>query len=162
MKNTGIFVGENVVGNTCFGPDKEVSRGEFLTMLVKTLELPVEEELTANAYDDDIPAWLQPYLAAAIRSGLTAGLPEQQTFGAEESITGAEAGLLLKNALNLTAVSPAAAGEEIPAWASEAMAAASENGFPLEADAPLTRENAARLLYRASQLAEEAHSAGKL
>ena len=162
MKNTGIFVGENVVGNTCFGPDKEVSRGEFLTMLVKTLELPVEEELTANAYDDDIPAWLQPYLAAAIRSGLTAGLPEQQTFGAEESITGAEAGLLLKNALNLTAVSPAAAGEEVPAWASEAMAAASENGFPLEADAPLTREDAARLLYRASQLAEEAHSAGKL
>ena len=162
MKNTGIFVGENVAGNTCFGPDKEVSRGEFLTMLVKTLELPVEEELTANAYDDDIPAWLRPYLAAAVRSGLTAGLPEQQTFGAEESITGAEAGLLLKNALNLTAVSPAAAGGEIPAWAAEAMAAASENGFPLEADAPLTREDAARILYRASQLAEEDHSAGKL
>ena len=161
MKNTGIFVGENVAGNACFRPDREVSRGEFLTMLVKTLELPVEEELTGSAYNSDIPAWLQPYLAAAIRSGLTAGLPEGQTFGGEDSITGAEAGVLLKNALNLTAASPEA-GEGIPAWAAEAMAAANENGFLLEADAPLTRENAARILYQASRLAQAGSPEGKL
>ncbi|MDD5864310.1 MAG: Ig-like domain-containing protein [Firmicutes bacterium] len=162
MKNTGIFVGETVAGNACFHPDREVSRGEFLTMLVKTLELPVEEELTAAVCDDDVPAWLQPYLAAALRSGLTAGLPEQQAFGAEESITGAEAGVMLTNALNLTAAAPVEPDEEVPAWAAEAMAAAGENGFDLEADAPLTREDAARILYQAFRLTQPEGLAGKL
>jgi len=100
MKNTGIFVGENISGNPCFSPEKEVTRGEFVTMLVKTLDIPAEEAITYTGYTDDIPLWLQPYLAAAVRSGLTAGLPDQETFGADTAITGAEAAILLENALD--------------------------------------------------------------
>ena len=100
MKNTGIFVGEQVSGNACFSPDKEVSRGEFVTMLVKSLELPVEEEISYTGYTDEIPLWLQPYLTAALRAGLIAGLEDQETFGAEEPITVAEAAVMLRNALD--------------------------------------------------------------
>ena len=161
MKNTGIFSGENVAGNPCFGPERTVSRGEFVTMLVRTLNIPVDEELTGAGFTDEIPQWLQPYLAAAVRSGLTAGLPDQQTFGADEIITGAEAGVMLKNALALTADTPEEAAEtsaeesETSAWAQDALTAAAQNGFDLQADAPLTRETAAEILYRAWQMENE-------
>ena len=100
MKNTGIFEGEQISGNPCFSPEKAVTRGEFVTMLVKTLDIPTEEALSYTGYADEIPGWLQPYIAAAVRSGLTAGLPDQETFGADVAITGAEASILLSNALD--------------------------------------------------------------
>ena len=44
MKNTGLFIGEQVGGAACFQPDKTVSRGEFVTMLVKALDLKVVKQ----------------------------------------------------------------------------------------------------------------------
>ena len=132
MKNTGIFVGENISGNPCFSPEKPVTRGEFVTMLVKALDIPPEEEITYTGYTDDIPLWLQPYLAAAVRAGLTAGLEEQETFGADTPITVAEAAVMLENALDMTA----------PVFSSEAEAGA---------QTPLSRANAAAILYQAAQ-----------
>ena len=157
MKNTGIFEGERLAGKLCFQPDKEVTRGEFLAMLVKALDIPAEEESRLTLYSDDVPLWLQPYLAAAVRSGLTAGLPEQEVFGANAPITGAEAAVILQNALDLTVSRPreeAAAGEEstAPVWAESALSALSGEGMELAAEAVLTRSDAAMLLYRTSQL----------
>ena len=103
-------------------------------MLVKTLDIPTDEELTAAGYTDEIPQWLQPYVAAALRSGITAGLPEQETFGANTIITGAEADQMLRNALDLTA-------EEV---------------FAQDADTALTRGEAANILYRAAKMAKNA------
>ena len=77
MRHTGIFVGETVAEQTCFSPEREVTRGEFVTMLVKALDVPVDEGLTYTSCTDEIPEWLQPYLAAAMRAGFTAGLPNQ-------------------------------------------------------------------------------------
>ena len=96
MKNTGIFTGENLVGNACFQPEKAVTRGEFVTMLVKALDIPVED--TAAGYMGDIPQWLKPYFAAAMRSGLTEGLPAWENFDCVQPITGAEAAVMLNNA----------------------------------------------------------------
>ncbi len=104
MRHTGIFSGENLAEQSCFGPEKEVTRGEFVTMLVKTLEIPVEEGLVYTGYTDEIPTWLQPYLAAAVRSGLTAGLENPEVFGADNVITTAEAAVLVANGLDLTEV----------------------------------------------------------
>ena len=100
MKQTGIFTGETVGDTSCFSPDRPVTRGEFVTMLVRALDIPVEEEVTYTGYTDEIPRWLQPYLAAAVRSGLTDGLENQQVFEPDSPITAAEADVLLKNALN--------------------------------------------------------------
>lgn len=137
MKHSGIFVGENLAENPCFGPDKEVTRGEFVTMLVKALDIPAQEDVTYTGYTDEIPQWLQPYLAAAVRSGLTSGLTEQKVFGANEPITGAEAAAMLRSALDTDSVETFAA------------------------DTVLTRAEAAQLLYQAvkmmdSPLEEEA------
>ena len=158
MRHTGIFVGENLAGNPCFNPNKEVTRGEFTSMLVKALDIPVEEEVSYTGYTDEIPLWLQPYLAAAVRSGLTAGLPEQEVFGADIPITGAEAAVMLQNALDLTVTrQEEAASEEdslIPVWAETSLTVLSENGLTLNANTVLTRSDAAQLLYQTVQLKE--------
>ena len=154
MKNTGLFVAEQVGGTPCFQPEKTVSRGEFLTMLVKVLELPVEETADYTGFTDETPDWLKPYLAAALRSGMTENWPDQETFGAADAITGAEAALLVQNALDLTV--PTLAGKEnegeLPVWASTAVSAMAEQGIDLDPTASLTRSDAALLLYQVSQM----------
>lgn len=134
MRNTGIFTGEALAGNACFSPEKNVTRGEFVSMLVKTLEIPVEEDVTYTGCTDEVPQWLRPYLAAAVRSGLTAGLPARETFGAGEEITGGEAAAMIAAALDL-----------------EEEAMAREDLLP-EAEAPVTRAQTALVLYRVRQL----------
>ena len=126
MKHTGIFVGEQLAEDPCFSPDKEVTRGEFVTMLVKALQIPPEEEVTYTGYTDDIPKWLQPYLAAAVRSGLTAGMPEQETFGAGIPITDTEVTILVANALDRSTA----------------------EAFAQSTGPPVTREDAALILYQ--------------
>ncbi len=132
MKHTGIFVGETLGKEPCFGPDKEVSRGEFVTMLVKALDIPTDEEVLHTGFTDDIPGWLQPYLAAAVRSGLTEGLADQETFRPSDPITSSEATAMLQNTLNCAPT------------------------FAQSTDTPLTRGETAQLLYEAVKLAQEA------
>ena len=151
MKNTGIFVGETLDGNPSFGPDRLVSRGQFVAMLVNALEIPVEKEATFSGYTDEIPVWLQPYLAAAVRAGLTAGLPLTETFGPEETITGAEAAVMLQNALDLGAVELPVMAENTPDWAETAVQVLSGHGIVLNEDT-LTRGDVAEILYQASRL----------
>lgn len=164
MKNTGIFVGENLAGASCFQPEKQVTRGEFVTMLVKALEIPVDAEITYTGYAD-VPGWLQPYLAAAIRSGLTAGLPERETFAGNEPITGGEAAVMLQNALDLSAgdvQSAMAEDGDIPDWACDALKALYANGILLGCSEPLTRSEAANALYLATGLMDTAPGAAVL
>lgn len=130
MRHTGIFSGENLAEQSCFGPDKEVTRGEFVTMLVKTLDIPVDEGLVYTGYTDEVPVWLQPYLAAAVRSGLTAGLEHPEVFDAGAVITTAEAALMVGNGLDL------------------------QETFSGGTEEPLTRGAAARVLYRTAQKLE--------
>ena len=147
MKHTGIFVGENVNGNGCFQPEKQVSRGDFLTMLVGALEIEVDENATFTGFTDETPDWLKPYLAAAMRSGLMAGWPDGENFHADKAITGAEAAMLIQNALDLAAET--AATDDAPS-------VLAEYGVELDADAVLTRAQAAQVIYRASQLKADA------
>lgn len=158
MRHTGIFSGETVAEQTCFSPQREVTRGEFVTMLVKALDIPVDEGLTYTGCTDEIPGWLQPYLAAAMRAGLTAGLPNQEAFGADEVITGAEVCVMLQNALDLPwqQQTGAETASELPDWAAASVRAVQSSGFALDASAPLTRAEAAQILYQAAQLSKQA------
>lgn len=128
MKHTGIFVGESVADSPCFHPDWQVSRGQFVTMLVKALNIPTEEEVTYTGYADEVPQWLQPYLAAAVRSGITSRLENQTTFGADVPISGMEAAAMLDAALDAD--------------------------FTGLTNAPLTRGEAAQILYEAVKIQE--------
>lgn len=150
MKNTGIFIGESVGGSPCFSPDRAVTRGEFVTMLVKTLEIPTDPAITETGYTD-VPDWLKPYLAAAIRSGLTAGLGERESFGANEVLTAEDAAAMLCSALNLRSQEqPALSAAEGSAPGTLEIAA--QNGFAMTAGQTINRADAAQMLYLASRL----------
>ena len=152
MKNTGIFVSESLGGNGCFQPEKTVSRGEFLTMLVSALDLPLEENVQSTGFTDESPDWLKPYLAAAMRSGLTAGWPEGDVFRHDAPITGAEAAVMLQNALELTENSAGEYDGAAPVWAADALSILAANGITLDPEADLTRGDAAVVLYQAYTL----------
>ncbi len=158
LRNTGLFEGEKVSGENCFQPNKAVSKGQFLAMVMKVLEVPVQEQTVYTGMAADAPDWLKPYIAAAVRSGLMANLPEG--FAAEQAITGAEAAVLLQNALDLPHAQQTAQTAEgksdVPTWADSALTVMNENGLALEHDQTVTRAQAAQLLYQVSVIAPEA------
>ncbi len=162
MKNTGLFVGEQIGGEYCFHENTPVSRGQFVAMAVKVLGIPTEEPASYTGYTDEIPNWLKPYLAAAMRSGMTAGLPadESGAFGAEAPISGGEAAVMLQNAMDL-AVSVSAevtTGKDDTQthWAAAAVSAMSSNGIDISLTDTLTRGQVAMLLYQISQMTASA------
>ena len=159
MKNTGLFVGEQIGDARCFQANRAVTKGEFLAMMVKALGIPVDEEATFTGYADEVPSWLQPYLAAAMRAGLTANLPVSDTglWGIDDPITGAEAAVMLQNAMDLSVPTSAETMDaDVPQWASFAVSAMNENGITLNYADQLNRGQVAIILYQASQLAKDA------
>jgi len=167
MRNTGLFVGEKVGGEECFHPEKNVTRGQFLAMLVDALDIPTQE-VSYSGLPADTPDWLKPYLAAAMRSGLIAGLPENKagTFEADDPISGAEAAVMLQNALDLNVSQQSLDDvvetgvqeqqETVPAWAASSLTAMADNGIHLNANLALTRGELAQLMYQVSKLAQDA------
>ena len=166
LKNTGLFVGEQVAGTDCFYPEKAVTRGEFLSMVINLLDIPTQE-VSTDHLPSDTPQWLKPYLAAALRSGLTAGLPENEdgSFQADAPITGAEAAVMLQNALDLNISQETleaqetmaqAENEAVPAWAAVSMTAMTDHGITQLTAEPMTRSQMAQVLYQVSQLALDA------
>ena len=158
MKNTGLFVGERVGSSDCFGPDKTVSRQEFIAMVVEVLDIPTDNTAEVQL-PVTTPQWLKPYLTAAQRSGLLADLETLSDLAAP--ITGAEAVVILQNALDLPLSADAlqqvdSQQEEIPTWALASLTVMAENGVMLECDAPLTRANMAQALYQISRIAPDA------
>lgn len=142
LKNTGIFSGEVIGGQSCFSPEKTVSRGQFLTMLMQTLELPVDRNAVYTGFLDDAEDWMKPYLAAALRSGIIQGYPVSGgvEFRPEQPITAAEAAAMMEAAVSFAV--PTAAMDE---------ASAPVTALP-EADALMTRSDAAQALYQLSRL----------
>jgi len=159
MRNTGLFVGEKLGGQDCFYPDLPVSRGQFLAMVVDSLDIPKGDAESA-AIPEDTPQWLKPYLAAALRSGLVSNWPETETgsFRCDEPITHEEAAMLMQNALELPVsqeiweAQQTAAADDGSAWAAASMAVLKENGISLTAGKTLTRGEAAMALYQLSRL----------
>ena len=153
LRNTGLFVGEQMGSSQCFQPDQTVSRGQFLAMVMQMLEIPVSEEFVYPEMAADAPQWLKPYLTAALRTGLIANLPEE--FDGNMPITGAEAAVILQNALDLGR-KEAVQEEQIPTFQDTALAVMNENGLTLTADGQLTRAQVAEILYKAHGLAQNA------
>lgn len=156
MRNTGIFSGEQVGSELCFQPEQAVSRGEFLAMVMRALDIAPEQDASYTGFTDETPAWLTPYLAAAMRSGLVSGYPQDSgpVFKAEQQITQLEAASILQRALELP-VSTALTGENtLPGWAAGPVEALRSEGICLDSTDGLTRSDAAQALYRAVQVAD--------
>ena len=143
LRQTGLFEGEKVGSKNCFQPEKPVTQGQFLVMLVESLEISAENDGAELEFVTQAPQWLRPYLLAAHRSGLLAGVEQ---FAADEAIDGSMAAMLLQNGLDL-AVTETMAAEE-PAHL--ALAVMVQNGFALEGERMLTRADAANIFYQVS------------
>ena len=162
LRNTGLFEAESVGGESCFLPEKPVSRGEFLAMMVQLLDMPTKDK-EVSGIPADTPQWLKPYLAAAQRSGLLDQLPvtEIGLFEGDTPITGGEAAVMLQNALDLSVSqdildADVALETQLPVWAASALTVMADNGVNLPAEEVLTRADVAELLYQASILAVDA------
>lgn len=160
MRNTGLFTGESIGGENCFRPEKTISRGEFLTMVVKALDIPLEEG-SFQSLGEDVPQWLKPYLAAALRSGLISQWPQDEEGALDTSapVTGAEAAVMVQSALDLQLTDGALetfADEDAPDWAVEALAVMAEHGIAVAGSADMTRADVAKMLYQVSRLAATA------
>ena len=121
LRSTGLFAAEQLGGATCFQPEKEVTRGEFLVMLLELLETPLDEPANA-ALVQSAPVWLRPYLSTALRTGLIS--EAEAYFHIDAPIT----------------------AEEARRWLS-AMA----KDAPIPTDGALTRAHTACLLYSLTQ-----------
>ena len=154
LRQTGLFQGEQMGGSQCFQPEKTVTRGQFLAMVTQLTELSVEDQPVYTELAAKAPQWLRPYLAAAVRSGIAAdwSLLLEETPDTEAPITGAEAALILQNALDLPAVPTMAEDGEAPTRETAALAVMNAQGLSLTGEDCLTRAQAAELLYRVSCL----------
>ena len=157
MKNTGIFSGEQMGDSLCFHPDKSVTRGEFLTMLMNTLSLAGDAAAEETGFSDPAPDWLRPYLAAALRQGLVTGYAAAggPVFAPGKPISVSEAASMLRQALALP-VPVVSVESDLPAWAANALEAAEQAGLSLPEADLLSREDAANLLYQVSLIAKSA------
>jgi heme-binding NEAT domain protein len=86
--NNGLLVG---YPDQSFRPGKEVTRAEIVVMIVRALNLPVNENAALPFADADrIPAWARPYVAAAYEHGIVYGRVNN-TFAPADPVTRAEA-----------------------------------------------------------------------
>lgn len=155
LKNTGLFKGELMGSTACFRPEKELTKGEFLTMLVEMLDITRQEDTEVS---EDTPIWFRPYLASAQRAGLLEKLPVELDW--REPVKGAEAAVMIQNALDLSlsreALETGSFEKTEPAYAASSLQILREHGISLEPMEILTRGQGAKLLYRTCQLSLDA------
>lgn len=161
LSEKGIFTGEQIGKNYCFYPEKEVSRGEFLSlcMLLKG-DNRVDAVLNTGYADDaQIPNWMKPFAANAAMSGVYTGIDveEGSVFSHDDSITMSEAILMLDRALNTTRVNYLAldeyAAEEVAQACINLAACGVLEDSGISPDI-LTREEMARMIASAISVME--------
>ena len=163
LREKGIFSGGTIAGHCCFSPEKEVTRGEFLVMVMKLVGAEnVETTMTSGFADEaDTPKWMQSYITTALCNGMIAGTNTESglVFQPDDPIEKAEAAVMVQNILSLpAAVFSNQSQEFVPAWAADSIGALAQAGVTLElssADDLLTRRDAARVMYGMEQLMKE-------
>ncbi len=135
LRETGLFGGELISDRLSFGPERTLSRGEYLAMVMELAGAEPEIGLPEPGFADaeEAASWLRPYLASALRRGWIRGesSPAGLLFRPNEPITRAEA------------------------WTLTARILGSDESLPASTAAPagaLTRMEAAKLLYEAANI----------
>ena len=94
MQAVGVMKGDDK-GN--FNPDQKVTRNEMAVVMANLLGLKVADYEGTAAFTD-VPAWAAPYVAACKANGIVAGT-SATTFGGDQTVTAAQAGLMMMKAL---------------------------------------------------------------
>lgn len=153
----GILSG---VGDNKFAPNDNVTRAQFIKMLISAFEL-VDETATCDFTDVEPEAWYYPYIASAKQLGITSGYPDG-TFGVDREITRQEMASLAYRTAKLVQINLPESTDntdfvdngQIAEYAREAIMAMKEagiiNGVGENRFAPhdtATRAQAAKIIY---------------
>lgn len=169
LAEEGIYVGASLNGASFFQPDMPVSRSEFLAMAMQATGVDALDGVTSTGFADDgvIATWAKGYVASALQSGYIQGnLNEegQVVFCPNDTITAAEASVLLDRMLNVADVSAETFAYDTslaPEWATQAAVNLTSCGV-LSASASLTQQldrgDAAELLCSALELLDSRES----
>ena len=94
LQAVGIMVGDE---NGDFNPDQNVTRNEMAVIMSNLMEYNVASYKDTSPFTD-VPSWAEPYVAACWTNGITAGT-SATTYGGSDSVTTAQAALMLMKAL---------------------------------------------------------------
>ena len=173
LAEEGIYVGRCVDGRYFFDPDQTVSRAQFLTMAMAATGLEALEGVTLTGFSDDeaIPTWAKGSVSAALKAGAIQGSRDESgapVFGAGQTVTRAEATVMLNNLLNITdvPVEVFSSGTE-GHWAAQAVANLTSSGVirgesatGAQLSGQLTLAQAAQMLDGALDVMEARESGG--
>jgi hypothetical protein len=110
------------VSTTIFAPDKTITRIEFVTLLLRTLQIPVGSEGTSLPFNDTagLSSWIQSVIHIGVSEGILAGYTDG-SFRPHQTISRIELATMLAKAMKWESSSasnlPFADQENIPAWA---------------------------------------------
>ena len=94
LQSVGVMVGDE---NGDFNPDQLVTRNEMAVVMSNLMEYRVATYAGTSPFTD-VPSWAEPYVAACWTNGITAGT-SATTYGGDQSVTTAQAALMLMKAL---------------------------------------------------------------
>ena len=94
LKSVGIMTGDEK-GN--FNPEAKVTRNEMAVVMSNLMAYNVKTYANTSPFTD-VPEWAEPYVAACYTNGITAGVTAT-TYGGSESLTTAQAALMVMKAL---------------------------------------------------------------
>ena len=153
LAERGVFTGAKIGDKWYFEPDRTVSRGEFLAMVLETAGAEVTDVTMTGFRDDDaIPTWAKSYAAAGVAEGILRGKPTENgaVFSCEDPISFSEAATVLNRVPDR---------EAAPSWAAqavgnmEALNVLSVGSFGSDRlETAVTRADAARMLSAAGTL----------
>lgn len=165
LAEANIFVGEKVGNIYLFNPDKVISRGEFLTMVLSMSGTDTDTDLESIAFDDDstTPAWVKPYITTALKAGIITGVSTmggQLVFRSEADLTQAEAAVIIDNALQIAdSADTVTSNSTVPVWATQAVANLDSSGIieanTLNMSDTVTRAQAADMISAALDVLEK-------
>ena len=149
MVEEGIMSGTQVGADTYFYPEREVTRGEFVVMLMHALGI---EDVSSSAStpfvdNDEIPVQMRGFVAAAYSLGYVNGSITENglCFEANKNISRAEAAVILGNVLDVatpTVLPTFSDSADIPAWAAPSLYSLNAIGVMNRVDGGISPMNA--------------------
>lgn len=159
LSEAGIMSGTQIGDGYYFGPEKTVSRSEFVVLAMQTLGIKEVNNLrTSGFYDDaDIPQSMRGYIAAARELDYVNGsyVDGELCFLPNENITRAEAAVIISRMIEASTpviVPSFADAEDVPAFAQSSLSSLCAMGVietenkKIEANEFMTRGDTAKML----------------
>ncbi|MGQ3480611.1 fibronectin type III domain-containing protein [Paenibacillus sp. TY11] len=158
LADLGVVKGTN---HTLFEPNRPVTRMEFTSMLVRSLKLPLETDVTLGFEDINPSAWYVDLLKTAIKDQVARGF-SSRVFGPDRVINREQAAKMVNNVIKATPQQESGVysdSSQIVEWARKDVFGLTEinlvQGYPdgsFRAKQEVTRAEAAEMIYNMLQM----------